>query len=142
MTTPSEHRGEREAVTTNAVAALAESAGHRGRAVGRAGLACALSTVAGLVILGIGFIVVTAGSPRSTQDFSWYFALFVIPAVVILTVLLFLAAVALGVIGIVQAGGRDRRPGVAAIVVAVAVVAVYVVGAIVLGTVLSSGIAG
>jgi hypothetical protein len=113
---------------------------HRGRAVGRAGLACALTTVAGLVILGTGLIVVTAGDARATQDFSWYFALFVIPAVVILTVLLFLAAVILGIVGIARASGRDRRSGIVAIIVAVAVVAVYLVGAFVLGALLSPGI--
>lgn len=113
---------------------------HRGRAVGRAGLACALAMVTGLLILGIGFIVVAAGDAHATQDFSWYFALFVIPAVVILTLLLFLATVVLGTIGIVQASGRDRRSGIVAIIVAVTVVTVYVVGAITLGALLSPGI--
>jgi uncharacterized membrane protein len=113
---------------------------HRGRAVGRAGLVCALVTVVGLIVLGIGFLVVTAGDPRATQDFSWYFALFVLPAVVILTVLLFLAAVILGIIGIAKAGGRDRRPAVVAIIIAVAVIAIYVAGAIILGALLSPSI--
>lgn len=113
---------------------------HRGRALGRAALACALATVAGLVLLGIGFTVVTVGDAHATQDFSWYFALFVIPAVVILTVLLFLAAAILGIVGIAQADGRDRRPAVVAIVVAVAVIAIYVAGAFILGTLLSPGV--
>jgi hypothetical protein len=114
--------------------------GRRGRAIGRAGLVCALITVLGLVILGIGLIVVTAGDARATHDFSWYFALFVIPAVIILTVLLFLAAVILGIVGIAQASGRDRRSGIVAIIVAAAVMAVYVVGAFVLGALLSPGL--
>ena len=98
--------------------------------------------VAGLVILVIGFVVVTVGSPHATQDLSWYFALYVIPSVVVLTALLFLAAVALGIVGVVRAIGRDRRAGVVAIVVAAAVIAIYVAGAIILGAILSPSVTG
>jgi len=128
--------------TMAADAVPAPPAPHGGRAVGRAALVCALAMVAGLIILIIGFIVVTVGSPSATQDLSWYFALYVIPTVVILTVLLLPAAATLGIVGIVRASGRDRRPGVIAIVVAAAVIMIYVAGAIILGAILSPSVTG
>lgn len=132
--------GKSEAMTADALPAPPSR--HAGRAVGRAGLACALTMVGGLVILVAGFIIVTVGSPDATQDLSWYFALYVIPAVVIITVLLFVAAVVLGIVGIARAVGADRRASVVAIMVAAAVIAIYVVGAIILGAILSPSVTG
>jgi hypothetical protein len=110
---------------------------HRGRALGRAARACAVALVVGLVVVGVGFVVIALGSAAATQDFSFAFTVYVLPAIVVLSLVLFLATLVLGIVSLVQADGVDRRPAIVALVVGILVVGCYVAWAIVLGSLLS-----
>lgn len=110
---------------------------HRGRALGRAARACAVALTIGLLVVVFSFAVVATGNASATQDFSFAFATYILPAIVVLSLGLFPATLALGIVSLVQSDGADRRPAIVALIVGILVIALYVIGAIVLGSLLS-----
>lgn len=78
------------------------------RFAGRAALACALVMVGLLVVTAVCFGILAAGA-SDDADFSWVFAVYVLPSVVILTVLLFVASLVLAVVALIR--GRGAQPG-------------------------------
>lgn len=105
--------------------------------VARAALACAL-VIAGLLVVTAVFFAILAASGAESTDFSWVFAVYVLPSVVILTVLLFVATIVLGVVALVRGRGSERPTrAIAALGLAVLVVLVYVGWALVLAALLA-----